>query len=622
MKLSPLFIFLILLCVLVISVIFSNWLPLNNSEGFISQYNNKKSLDIVNIPQYSKQTNVSKLYDNLFFDTANGNLIEVNGSIQAPPISGNVIVGNVKSCNTNTCGVNNIWVVSTDSSRQNNNIVVNYPNNVVDHTTESKNPYTNSYNYWSYTTQTPNKITDTYQVFYINWLDIRFLHIIDLTKLTNVKSYIFDDGNLYVSPLTTNVPSISPPPSTTPPVNNNAGIQSNIIEPLYDPTTLLYQLTPFVNYDGKNRKILIKNKDGSVSLYNAGVIKNPVKLSTPAVHNSNSTGGISNVSLSSAMIYDNNNNIVLSTIYNKLTIIVLIQYYNNKYTINNVFRFDWQGKLSLNGNVITPTPSAKPPLPPSPVKPPVSNGNNDAIPTNNDGIDISGNHQSDYYKWYWYWKIADNHNNNKESISNDYILKTQVVPPVCPSCPSCPSSSDGVCSNCGGNGGSGTLNNDINSLGYNINKDLNNLGSVIHQDAKSLVSGLNTNVNNLGSVLHQDAKSLISGLNQDVHGIGSTLHQDAKSLISGVNQNVNAIGSGLYNAGSGLGSGLNQNLNNFGQYNGGVGGGGGGSQYNGGRVGQYNAVNTGIDNYSAYGALSSKGGNFIPITNSFSAFGK
>ena len=39
---------------------------------------------------------------------------------------------------------------------------------------------------------------------------------------------------------------------------------------------------------------------------------------------------------------------------------------------------------------------------------------------------------------------------------NDYILKTQIVPPVCPTCPACNNCS-GTCTNCGGNGGSGTL---------------------------------------------------------------------------------------------------------------------------------------------------------------------
>ena len=39
--------------------------------------------------------------------------------------------------------------------------------------------------------------------------------------------------------------------------------------------------------------------------------------------------------------------------------------------------------------------------------------------------------------------------------SDDFILKTQIVPPVCPQCPSC-AGCTGVCTDCGGKGGSGT----------------------------------------------------------------------------------------------------------------------------------------------------------------------
>ncbi len=672
MKLSPLFIFLILLFVLVISVIFSNWLPLSKqSEGFISQYYNKTPLDTVQIPQYSTQTKVSKLYDNLFFDTANGNLIEINGTTKvtnsgsntetfntsgnsensssnnsgnsspnnsensssnnsgnsspnnsensSPNNSGNSSPNNSGNSSSNNSGnsssnnfenspsdnlnaINNIWVVSTDTTRQNSNIVGKYSDKGNIHTAESKNPYKYSYDFWSYTTQTVNDITDTYQVFYINWLNIRFMHIINLTTLKNVNSYIFNDGNLYVFPLTTQIPSILA--TRTNPIVHNNSVSSNIVEPLYDPTTVLYKLTNLISYDSKNRKIIIKNTDGTISLYSAGEPKSPINISTTATRELYATGGIANVSqLSSAMIYDNDANIVLSTIYHKLTIIVLIKYYDNKYIITNVFKFDWQGNLYVDDNVDADSKNTD--------SKNTDSKNADSKNTDSknagDKSDTSGNYQSDYYKWYWYWKIADN---NSQSISNDYILKTQVVPPVCPSCPSCPSSSDGVCTNCGGNGGSGTLNDNINSLGYNVNRDLNNVGSALHNDAKAVISGVHQGVRDVGSTLHNDARTVISGVNQGVRDVGSTLREDAKSVISGVNQDVRGLGSGIYNAGSGLGSSLNQNLNNFGHYNTGVG------------SGHYNRVNSGIDNYSAYGALTSKGGNFIPITNSFSAFGK
>lgn len=49
--------------------------------------------------------------------------------------------------------------------------------------------------------------------------------------------------------------------------------------------------------------------------------------------------------------------------------------------------------------------------------------------------------------------------------NEDYILKTQIVPPVCPTCPTCPDMPEKVsCTNCGGNGGSGTKDAEGKSL--------------------------------------------------------------------------------------------------------------------------------------------------------------
>lgn len=42
------------------------------------------------------------------------------------------------------------------------------------------------------------------------------------------------------------------------------------------------------------------------------------------------------------------------------------------------------------------------------------------------------------------------------SLNDDYMLKTEVIPPVCSSCPTC-DNGNGVCTNCGGNGGGGTF---------------------------------------------------------------------------------------------------------------------------------------------------------------------
>ena len=76
-KLTPLLLFILILFILVISVVFGR---INNTEGFIAFQKDKPSLDKVWIPQYATTETVYKLNDNMFFDSRNGNFIELDAS--------------------------------------------------------------------------------------------------------------------------------------------------------------------------------------------------------------------------------------------------------------------------------------------------------------------------------------------------------------------------------------------------------------------------------------------------------------------------------------------------------------------------------------------------------------
>ena len=80
-KLTPLLLFVLLLVVLVISVAFGK---MGNMEGFVAFQKEKSPLDKVWIPQYSKNEEVHKLNDNMFFDSRNGNLIELDAEEYSP----------------------------------------------------------------------------------------------------------------------------------------------------------------------------------------------------------------------------------------------------------------------------------------------------------------------------------------------------------------------------------------------------------------------------------------------------------------------------------------------------------------------------------------------------------
>ena len=77
-----------------------------------------------------------------------------------------------------------------------------------------------------------------------------------------------------------------------------------------------------------------------------------------------------------------------------------------------------------------------------------SDSDSDDDENNNGGNNNGENNEggSDYWKWYWYWNST---NTPPGGFSDDYMLKTEVVPPVCPACPA-------YQVNCGGNGNMGS----------------------------------------------------------------------------------------------------------------------------------------------------------------------
>jgi hypothetical protein len=325
-------------------------------------------------------------------------------------------------------------------------------------------------------------------------------------------------------------------------------------------------------------------------------------------------------------------------------------------TLTNVKRFtptgiemDTTGSASTNPTGPTGTTSLTPAT--TPPTTPAS-----TIPTGPPSADGS----SDYWKWFWYWNSGGS---DKKPMSEDYILKTQIVPPVCPSCPSCPggqSGGQGVCTDCGGQGGSGTKSNDGqstvkdssgnkpfnpsfdangnatgnatgNTVGNTVIGTVDAAGNVINQtvgSASKLAYATGSGATNL-------LKSTGSALNQDVRDLGAGAAGLLRSAGSGVtsvlgrgDRGYGGYGSNDYGSGggddygsSGYGSG-NSGYGGGDDYgNSGYGGGGYGNSGSSGYIGQGSGA-PGIDQYSYYGALPSKGGNYIPVTASFSAFGK
>ena len=255
------------------------------------------------------------------------------------------------------------------------------------------------------------------------------------------------------------------------------------------------------------------------------------------------------------------------------------------------------------------------------------------------------------------------------SPDNDYLLKTEVVPPVCPSCPSCPSCpGGGACSSCGGHGGSGTNTNgstqkltskklakDFGSGATNLLRDgAKGTTNLIRDGAGGVTSIAKDSVNGVGNFAKESASGIGNFAKDSASGIGNFAKDIAGGAALGTAAAVggvygmgrDAVG-GAYNAATGTVSGtvglgreiitgtagmLNNGQGSQGSQGGYYGNGGpnmsmGGYQNSYGGQSSYQQPLSAIgqDPYSYFGAVPSRtgsGSNYMPRTADFSHFGK
>jgi len=589
-KITPLFLFLLLLLILVISVVLGK--QLLSKEGFVSFQQSKKSVDFVLIPTYSKTATPVKLYDSIYFDRKNGNLIEVDSTrytnkddTNGVSIATTNVVPRMDSQNSLTfkSKINGTSVISEDTE------ISTIPKMLP------------SYNSYIYPTQSLN--TDKYEVIYIPWNDQTYIHVINKTLGSHVSSFYFNANN--------NVASFHHPankmrisnyvPFSDP--NNN----SYVIEPLYDPNKKLYQIGKYVKYDITNANLIIQTSDGqskSITSYQRN--GSPRVLSATGNVQSNS---VSNVVFSPFIVEDIlGQNAVLYLPMGTTTIIALVGYRDATkvgFTLNNVCRF--------TASTIDQGPNH------APSKQVVNNPMKDS-------------EMSEYFKWYWYWK---NNSKSQFNYSDDYLLKTQIVPPVCPACPNCNS---GSCTNCNSSG-------NVVSSGITIKQSSTSSNSAVPVTNKNNIDNrpsLNYNPNSVSGVV-------TTGMNDVGYVAGKTIGA-AENIVTNVSDNVTGLikgaGSGVKDiahdvtglikgAGSGVKDILTQknptfiNNNVYGSDNTTTTGPNGKPLTINRTEGAFQSpygTTTGTqsgDQYSYYGALPSKGdSNYLPLNSDFSKFAR
>jgi hypothetical protein len=375
------------------------------------------------------------------------------------------------------------------------------------------------------------------------------MHIIDHSFFSHVSSFYFGPNNKMETRaypqnasigITSHVPFIMP-------------TATNSLEPLYDSHRPLFVLGQYVRYDIQNGSLIIQNtndpssksitvysRDGTHKIYSATGLTHPPE-------------SLTNVTFKPFYTIDNvGQNIILYLPFQTTTLVALIGFSDANKTslkINNVCRFTpttIDNGPNVKNEINSTTTTMTIPIPkitdtPSPI--------------------------SDYYKM----PIV---NTTQQKYSEDYLLKTQIVPPVCPSCPVC---TTGACNNCGGNGGSGTLSNKGNTVVS---------GNAVRINPNSVGGVLNRGIGAVENIAH-DATGLIRGFGS---GVKDVLTQGNRNNVNNINGQVNRS---------------DNNIN----------------RTEGAFKSPYGTQN--IDQYSYYGALSNKGSaNFIPITSDFSKFGR
>jgi len=629
-KLSPLSFFLILLLVLLVSYFIRDWFPSSSSvssntkENFIGFDYGASAGSSITIPQYSGTSTVNKVakvYDNVFYDVYNGNLIEVDGTAYSgtSEITGSTI--------------SNIYILGRANG---GSPLVSYKTqttNQIVQTTESQNTFTNSFKEYIYKTQCLT--TNPYVVFYLPWNDSTYIHIIDISGGIQNHKHIVTELYHATSQNTITYSNSTLKFSSGKSMDDFNASNNNFVRlPSYDPSYSIFQMSTNIFFDVRNAQVIIVNPDtNAIKVYPRKYDMTDSSL----IKSGNYTAQTSVVStdFNTWTTYDlanKGNKMVLYISVATKTMLVIIEPDNSTgYRIFNIKRF-------IDTGLDTGTPSVSL----------TSSSNTNTYPSDPKSM------MNDYYIWFYNTvaKGIQDPNSHNYNYSDNYILKTQIVPPVCPSCPVCPNytGNSGTCTNCGGNGGSGilgikgepvtntvnattgTIDNAVDNTAALTNNALNTTGNLLYAGAsgsknlaEDTVSGASNLAQNTASGASNLAQRTGSGVKDFVENTGSGVGNLLYAGASGTKNFVENTGSGAINLAKNIGNGItnlnnpttiennNRNfndndINRLGYYN-----------SSGGPIIDQSSV---TDPYSYFGAVPSKPSKFMPVTSDFSKFGR
>ena len=643
MKITPFIVLLLLLVVLVLFTLFCKF-PFFQQEGFITFLKNEDSMTEQIIPQYSDNT-VYKLYDNLFFDHKNGSLIEIDGTSQDETEDNVNIIENIIV--TPRIEENSL-VYKIEDEEDNTEL----PDGILHSSLRSKLYYTQS------------EHTNKYAVIYVPWDKKTFIHVIDVssTPFKQEGSFLFSEdetpqGKLLQGETLENMDCVEEMDA-----NNN----KDMLEPSYNHKRNVHQLCKHVKYDLKNGNLLLLNEDmTNIDIYNREnrnketiqrFEENSTEIDGSKKEYGNNTE-YKDVSYSVCTINDlggKNTVLYISKGYETL-VIIFCKENENELKIKNVKRFTPNGLYngakmdSYGGKELKETLNNEHDRTQlfASVGAKLGTEVGTMLDELVDGLEEIEENESgelsyqDFFKYYMKNKKnkkTDTTNNDDIAMDlakenekktneeeeetgdfnlNDYILKTQIVPPVCPTCPACNNCS-GTCTNCGGNGGSGTLKIDGSS---NVIEDavsqvqkIDGSGNLLSNVVGATGDIANTTVGATGDI----ANATVDATGKLLTGTVDT----AENVLTGAIDSVGNVASSLVGAGANVINSAGQPGQQSVQQPG---------QQSVQQPGQQNAMNSNtqimsqneVDFYSYNGQLPYKGSvHFLPRTADFSSFGK
>ena len=632
-KLTPWILLFIIVLVLVISFFMFSV----SQEGLSTFARDKTIGSEFIITTYNGTSIVTKLYDNLFYDKKNGNLIEVVSSEYVTGDEDQTSYTKIKIISRVTGEVTSVDAITdVDGSIS------------PQETEQSKQVFQTADKAFTYATEMD---TPQYTVFVHATKIHTMIHIMTKTEViatylfSNVKApkgevtivenkHVYEQGGTY----------------TLTPSDKETVTIINTVIPNYDETAMLYLIYNNLYFDKNNGNLIQTNiADGSIVVYNRDKTQHTIAFNSKY-------DNIEKDTLTTKFkpwFITENNKMYLYVPFKNGTIISILRL-NKKEDASTEMVLESSKFFENNDESKT------------------ISGTSTTVDDSTDKNDLEK--VFDHDKFEEVTKMmnlmgygAHLYNKKKSSdisdeYSDDYILKTEVVPPVCPQCPTCSGGCSGVCNDCGGNGGSGTRDRNGNTMTDRSNTSRrNNNGNILERTVDETGNVLERSVDTAGNVLVRTvdtagnvvektidtagnvvektidtAGNVLSTVGEGAKTVASDVYGAATGTVSTVGQGAKTVAGDIYGAATGvvgdlysgiknLGSGATQ-LQSNGSYNNMYGNNmmyqqpqmaGVQTSY---RPSQRASYQNSITNYDYYGALPSRTSNFVPVTANFSSF--